>query len=181
MAAPIYSILLITAVAYLLRFYNVQHVSNNFTSLAISCKTSKTINFYDRLATKKVNNYSGLFILTLLLSNDVQQNPGPCTNKIYQCGLCDAAVNWSDDGMCCDNCSIWHHASCMGLGAADYAHLNKSSVSWECFKCHYTNLDSFTFHSYSISDNSSNYYFPLSDASDLNSLPTSSIDHNHSS
>ena len=171
MAAPL-SLLLLLAIAFISRTSERLNAKNNFISLAVTCKLTKP-NFYDKSPSKR-NNYNGLLLLLILLSNDIETNPGPC-NKIYQCGLCDAPVNWSDEGVCCDNCSLWHHASCMGLGASDYKHLNKSSVSWKCFKCNTTNLDSFTFHSYSLNDVSSNYYFPLSDASvDSNSLPTSS-------
>ena len=170
------SLLLVVAVAFFIRL-NDEHIpSNTFNHLAITCKLLKCKNFHERKA-NNYNSYKGLYLLLILLSNDIHQNPGPCNQKVFPCGLCDAPVNWSDDGVCCDNCSIWHHASCMGLGAADYSHLNKSSVSWRCFKCDYTNLDSFTFHSYSVSDTSSNYYFPLSDASvNCDSLPSSSID-----
>ena len=51
----------------------------------------------------------------------------------------------------------------MGIGSRDYSHPEGSNVSWNCFKCNTTNLDSFTFHSYTFNDSSSNYFFPLSD------------------
>ena len=117
---------------------------------------------------------STLLILTVLLSNDIQTNPGPRARNIYPCGLCDSRVETS--AVACDNCSVWYHRECLELCSADLQPLGRSNVSWICYKCDSMNCNSFTFRSY-ILDNShtSNYYFPLMD---LDS--TSSIDSFHS-
>ena len=99
-----------------------------------------------------------IILLVFLISGDIELNPGP---SHYPCGYCEQPVTWATRGVCCDDCSIWHHASCLGIGSSDYSKLNGSNISWHCFKCNSINLDSFTYHSYTLGDTSSNYYFPL--------------------
>ena len=124
-------------------------------------------------------NLSHILLLILLLAGDIESNPGPVTRKtrashqspppkldlseIFPCALCDRAVNWSDQGVCCDQCSMWHHKSCIELCSKDFSLLNRSNVSWICCKCDCTNLSSFTFHSFSIGSNS--FYHPIQDES----------------
>ena len=82
-------------------------------------------------------------------------NPGPGSNA--NCGRCDffgeTAVSWSDEGVCCDECDLWHHRSCTEMCIKDYSLINRSSVQWYCFnlfKRETLNVSSFTFHSYEI-------------------------------
>ena len=44
---------------------------------------------------------------TLLLGGDIELNPVPQASSIFLCGYCECAVNWSNQAICCDNCSIW--------------------------------------------------------------------------
>ena len=68
-----------------------------------------------------IPSVSGRDNLTLLLSGDIDVNPGPMQHdvntaprptSVFPCGHCELAVNWSDDAICCDLCSIWCHQSC---------------------------------------------------------------------
>jgi hypothetical protein len=54
-----------------------------------------------------------LLICIILLSGDIETNPGPVKNaEIFPCGLCDLPVTWEHvNGICCDGCDIWHHRS----------------------------------------------------------------------
>ena len=101
---------------------------------------------------------SSLVLLTILLSNDVQTNPGPRAKYacVFPCGLCDEHVEHS--GVACDGCDIWYHRTCASINRADFEKLE--DVQWFCHKCDSINCDSFTFRSYSI-NNSSNFYSPL--------------------
>ena len=72
-------------------------------------------------------------LLLLILSNDVEQNPGPKTPK-YPCGICSKAVKWSDKGVACDSCSTWFHTQCMGMCDEIYNSL-APNISWTCFQC----------------------------------------------
>jgi len=98
-------------------------------------------------------------LLIIILSGDIEMNPGPKTANIFPCGLCERPVTWSNEGICCDCCSIWHHRSCIELCTTDYELLQRSNVQWMCCKCDSLNVSSFTYHAYEIENES--YYEPL--------------------
>ena len=102
-----------------------------------------------------------MVLLILLLAGDIEQNPGPRGKQqsIYPCGLCDYRVTWNCPGICCNDCSIWHHRSCIELCSTDYELLQKPNIQWLCCKCESINVTTFTLHSYEL--NTSNYYDPL--------------------
>lgn len=114
----------------------------------------------------------GFAVLILLLSGDIETNPGPRAKSakytkrqkeetIYPCGLCEINVGWSrGDGIFCDNCDIWHHRSCVELCTADFSLLQRSHVQWLCCKCNHSNIESFTFHTFLTQPS---YYEPISD------------------
>ena len=93
------------------------------------------------LPTKTHKNHP-MVLLILLLAGDIEQNPGPRGKhqSIYQCGLCDHPVTWNCHGICCDDCSIWHHRICIELCSADYELLQKSNMQWLCRKCESINV-----------------------------------------
>ncbi|KAL3876600.1 hypothetical protein ACJMK2_034425 [Sinanodonta woodiana] len=105
------------------------------------------------LKTAKITN---LVLLIIILSGDVELNPGPTNKSIFPCGLCEIPVTWNCQGVCCDACNIWHHKSCIELCTQDYELLNRPNVQWLCCKCESINVNTFTFRSYEIE--SSNIY-----------------------
>ena len=109
----------------------------------------------------KANKTHAMMMIILYLSGDIELNPGPRTKQqsIYPCGLCEHPVTWNCEGICCDDCSIWHHRSCIELCSTDYDLLQRPNVQWLCCKCENINVTSFTFHSYEL--NTSNYYETL--------------------
>ena len=98
-------------------------------------------------------------ILLILLSGDINMNPGPGNRSIFPCGVCDIPVNWTQEGVCCNNCSVWYHKSCDDLSSRNMSYIGRSSVIWHCCKCNSINVDSFTFNSFELS--TSNVYNPL--------------------
>ena len=76
---------------------------------------------------------------------------------------CNLVPGW----ICCDQCSIWIHRSCVEMCSADYRALCHSNVQWICCKCETINISTFTFRSYELS--SQNYYEPLSEDISQNS------------
>ena len=90
-----------------------------------------------------------VILLMLILCGDVELNPGPGNSSYYPCGFCERKVSWSDKGVCCDDCSLWYHKSCISMRSADYDKLE--SLSWHCIKCQCPLNSTFTFHSYEIS------------------------------
>ena len=103
-----------------------------------------------------------LIILVILLSGDIELNPGPTNKSMYPCAMCDLPVTWDCMGVCCNDCSMWHHKSCMELCTKDYdlLHVQRSCVQWLCCKCNSMNVSSFSFRSFEID---SNYYAPIQD------------------
>ena len=86
----------------------------------------------------------------LLLCGDIEINPGPRNKTRNPCGLCDRPVTWSCEGICCDDCSTWHHRSCIELCSHDYELLQRSHVQWMCCKCDSMNVNSFTYKSFEL-------------------------------
>ena len=87
-------------------------------------------------------------ILGLLLSGQVEPNPGPRPPK-YPCGKCRKAVTWGKPSIQCDHGSIWYHKGCLQMSSANFeAHVNCSELSWICCSCALPNssllFDSFT-------------------------------------
>ena len=119
-----------------------------------------------------------LFLGMLMLSGDIEPNPGPlpCQNghrdaSYFPCGYCDLGVSFKHRAVCCDNCSIWYHNSCIELCTEEYEHLQHSNVSWLCAKCHSHNLSNSLYHAYELE--TTNYYDPLQDFNSSNmSLPS---------
>ena len=50
---------------------------------------------------------TAITLLVLLLSGDIQMNPGPRgQSTISSCGLCDLKVSWSHKAIYCDECDM---------------------------------------------------------------------------
>ena len=51
------------------------------------------------------------------------------------CGTCSSPVTWDDQGICCDTCDRWHHATCQHINNTDYDRLTNSETEWRCSSC----------------------------------------------
>ena len=98
------------------------------------------------------NNSTKLsMILILLLSGDVEMNPGPRPPKC-PCGSCNKAVQNTQAAICCDDCNRWYHKDCIGLCAQVYTVLEtQKSCSWICCNC---GIPNFTSDMFDITDDS---------------------------
>ena len=77
-----------------------------------------------------------IILLILIQSGDIELNQGgPRQASIFPCGMCEIPVPLSNEGVCCDCCSVWHHKSCIELCTTDYELLQRSNVQWMCCKC----------------------------------------------
>ena len=103
--------------------------------------------------------------LLLLLSGQVERNPGPDSknistdpsdtsssssanlSSIFPCGYCELAVTWENRAICCDSCDVWYHKECVDMGSRTFDAFANTNVAWTCCKCDYPNQDKF-FHSY---------------------------------
>ena len=106
------------------------------------------------------------FICMLMLCGDIQPNPGPLPQQqghrnasFFPCGYCELGVSWQHKAVCCEDCSVWYHNSCIELCTTDYENLQRSDVDWICVKCHSHNMTNSLFNAFEL--NTSNYYHPL--------------------
>ena len=118
------------------------------------------------LSVSKPSKSNSLWIIMLLLSGDVEVNPGPETK--WSCGICQYPVIWSQEGVACDGCELWHHKSSISLCSDDFQLLERSNIAWKCCKCDSINCDTFTFHSFELQ--ASNSFYPLTFESTIDSI-----------
>ena len=88
-------------------------------------------------------------VMIILLSGDVQLNPGPPTRTPkYPCGVCSKNANSSQKAMECEDCLTWYHIKCVNMGDNMYqVHMHHNSYTWVCIKCglpNFTNSSLFT-------------------------------------
>ena len=109
-----------------------------------------------------------LLILTLLISGDIETNPGPVR---CPCGICNRAVASNHRAVCCDDCNSWIHIKCANISPEHYEHLKTSNCTWICFSCGIPNFSDSFFENSSI-DISQNSFSTLSvsNCSDISSL-----------
>ena len=108
-------------------------------------------------------------LLALILSNDVQLNPGPTNKSVFPCGCCERPVTWEHRrALCCDNCSVWYHTGCIESIVSDISLLQRSHVSWYCCKCDSQCVNNFTYHSYEFETH--NRFETLSSRQTLSSI-----------
>ena len=90
-----------------------------------------------------------LVMVILLLSGDVQLNPGPPTRTPkYPCGVCSKTVNSSHKSMEYEDCLMWYHIKCVNMGDNMYqVHMHHNSYTCVCLRCglpNFTNSTLFT-------------------------------------
>ncbi|CAC5376108.1 unnamed protein product [Mytilus coruscus] len=132
-----HSVILVTLIYHIGKFTTIEK-SWDHRHLISSLLNNKWTSAGQRPITlqTKPNKDHSMLILILLLAGDIELNPGPRTKQqsIYQCGLCEHPVTWNCEGVCCDDCNIWHHKSCIELCSTDYDLLQRSNVQWLCCK-----------------------------------------------
>ena len=87
------------------------------------------------------------FIHLLLLSGQVELNPGPITpnqsstfSTNYPCGICQKKVKDSHHVLLCDKCELWFHTDCLEFHVSNYPTLlNFTSFISVWTDCGYSN------------------------------------------
>ena len=99
-------------------------------------RATKSINHYRFGFSKRGDKYrpNVLFVyLCLLLSGDVELNPGP-TYK-YPCVRCEKPVRRNQKGIQCDICDRWYHSNCVPISDAEYSRLSNCDDVFICALC----------------------------------------------
>lgn len=81
---------------------------------------------------------SGIFVLLLLLSGDVELNPGPCICPICEDQILEAkGKRKGQDAIFCDGtCQSWLHRGCAGLSHKAFEAQVNSKGKFYCPNCH---------------------------------------------
>ena len=85
----------------------------------------------------------------LVLSGDVELNPGPPSRWRYPCTVCSKPVQSNQRGVQCDMCDLWNHATCGSVERETYLNLKGD---WHCPSCLRSHLP---FHNASFSNSQS--------------------------
>ena len=75
----------------------------------------------------------------LLLSGDVEVNPGPVR---YPCTSCNRPVQRNQMGIFCNRCELWTHVKCCGVSRVAYDRLSseEEDSQWLWFRCFLSKL-----------------------------------------
>ena len=117
------------------------------------------------------NGRQFFLLLILLLSGDINSNPGPRQAK-FLCGVCENAVKWKQRTIACENCSKWYHVECMQMSANIYEVLANTSLEWICCQCGLANFSSSIFsETISVSANFYDFLSPNIATPNFHELP----------
>ena len=106
------------------------------------------------------NSSSWLFTL-LIISGDVELNPGPTSAK-YPCGVCSRPCKNNQPAIQCDSCDTWIHKKCIQITPKNWKILKNTSISWHCLNCALPNFSSTLFDDFNPTNLSQNPFFLLS-------------------
>ena len=113
-----------------------------------------------RIHKEELSNKSPLGLslsLILLISGDVELNPGLADSSMYPGAICQLGVNWLCDAVACNTCDVWLHKACASMDSTTYA--NIGDKEWKCYHCESVNHSSFLYHAFNL--NVSNSFAPL--------------------
>ena len=72
-------------------------------------------------------------LVLLVLSGDVEANPGPIR---HPCTICSKCVRNNQRAILCSKCGMWTHAKCCGVSIPEYQKLSdREDDSWLCPGC----------------------------------------------
>ena len=107
-----------------------------FTSLA---------NYHKHCKYPKESICTELLQLLLVISGNVELNPGPRTPK-YTCGECRKEV--SINSIACDTCNTWYDRECAGMNLTIFeSYVKNLDMEWECTQCGMPNISNSIFDS----------------------------------
>lgn len=127
---------------------NLNHFSLLITKHSDLAAPLKSLSIYRSCLCKvSLKNKPQLLLILLLLSGDIELNPGPPRPIKFPCGICKKACKWGQRAIACDECQIWYHTDCAFLSTFNYDILANCSLSWCCLSCGLPNFSSSLFES----------------------------------
>ena len=79
--------------------------------------------------------------------------PKPHRRTKHPCSICNKSVRDTQDGLQCDTCNLWSHASCNDISKAQYLNLSYDNSPWYCLICNLKfNLENVAFTRCNISE-----------------------------
>ena len=96
----------------------------------VKCYLSTRINYYA--------NSSATFQLSiLLLSGDINPNPGPAFSDSNKCSSCCRTVARNHRALVCSTCKFKYRIKCENVPPRKYKELlNATNIVWSCTRCH---------------------------------------------
>ena len=85
----------------------------------------------------RLTNLSMCAWYLILLSGDIQLNPGPTRREKDPCSICSKGCRTK--AILCDCCDSWYHTKCIGMSNVEYEELGKPSARWDCIRCLFPN------------------------------------------
>ena len=154
-------------------FQNFSH----YNLLSASCLSTKSKNnIFGLKFPPKFPNSSTCINLLLILSGNIELNPGPRhgntkPKQTFPCGICNKNCTWRQRSVACDGCEIWYHKNCLNMNTAIYQNLQ--NVSWLCCKCGIPNFSSGIFNQSHSNLNCSNSFELLNSTLEKDPIPIS--------
>ena len=79
------------------------------------------------------NGRSWFNIQRLVLSGDIQLNPGPAK---FPCKECGKSVRKNQNAVLCSECGFWIHAKCLSMSSSAFKYLlDRPTIDWICPVC----------------------------------------------
>ena len=127
-------------------------------------------------STSSKNTPRRLLLSLLLLSGNIESNPGP--QYKYPCGECTRPVKSNQRGIQCDLCDVWYHAKCnYHIDLQIYEILANTSLT--CPQCGFPNFSDSFFNDSIDSLASPNSFSPIQETTADSSTPLPNIYSTH--
>ena len=115
--------------------YN-EEIVTDYISLSDTIKNNFMTQQYQLYALSKLKykNRNNLCRYLLLLSGDIESNPGPGDS----CSVCDRKMAVRHKVLCCWQCESWVHKKCADISETHYKSIKnkENGVIFDCGKCH---------------------------------------------
>ena len=115
-------------ISIIINHHNTKHT--DYTSILSTIKEISFKQWKHKICRYKQKH----LILILLLSGDIELNPGPVSSK---CQICIKACTTKQGTIQCDTCNEWYHIACLHSNTPKHIAigLRNKYASWHCIHC----------------------------------------------